>query len=355
VTSSAPSFLRSLLILPSLLLFMALGLEAALTWAEKHLSPRWPAPALGLLLIILAGRDMAAYQQTWARAPEVLAIYRADLAALAGELRAGPDDLAGVSTADPGLLDPLVYEFSGGPGRVRVMWFDGRTNMLVSNTPRPLYVSPLSPISPAHAPWLGENLGTDFRAPLLSEGGALAFDHYQIGVRGGPLGEILAAAARQPVYLSPPPPYPSDQLADWGIPTQFPVNFGGVLAFLGYEMPRQYVPDRDNGVDDGLNLQLYLQPLQAEVPQNLSLFVHFVDWGGNVAAGRDFLGAPAPYWQTEFIIVQDHYVGNFQLAARPYFVSLGLYNTDTGERYPVLGPGGEVLGDRVILAQLEVR
>lgn len=368
VTIAAPSYLRSIITAPSLLIFIAVGLEGITQGISQPSRvqvgvTRWsPFFRSSLLYVILgigmigitAWRDGHAYFEEWPTQPEVQAIYRDDLEQLALSVRQADTPMVFATTVEPNFLDPAIYEFSNASQETQVVWFNGVTNMILGQQPTLLYVSPLSPISPAHQIWLSEEYGTNYLGPLYRQDDQIAFDIYQLGNPSTLRDERLQATSQFPIYLPPPPPFPSDQLLDWAQPATFPINFGDLIQLVGVEMPSYQIPNQDNGVDNGLQLQLYLQPLQSQVAEPLSLFVQFIAWDGSPFAGRDFIGVPPLHWQADMIFVQDHYVGNFNLEPRPYFVSLGLYNTLTGQRYPILDDQGNILGDNILLGQLEL-
>jgi 4-amino-4-deoxy-L-arabinose transferase-like glycosyltransferase len=341
LTTSAPSFLRSINTLPSLMLAFALGVDLLGRWSGRAV---WGAGIAALMMTAFV--DGRAYFDTWANEDEVFAIYRDDLEQLAAYLRDIEEPYALVSTSNPEFLDSGIYRFQNPPA-TDLMWFDGRVNTALSLEPRLMFVSPLAPISPAHDHWLAS---AEHLAPLLHQNGEVAFQVYRLNpdYLTGRLEEV----SQWPIFLTPPPPFPSDQLVDWGIPYDYPVNFGNLVQLVGVEMPKTTIPYQDNGVDSGLPLQLYWEPLVVDYPEPLSFFVHLIAWDGSVHAGRDFLGTPAQTWIPGTVFVQDNYVGNYTLEPRPYFVAVGLYNTRTGQRYPIIE--GQNDHDQVILGQLTI-
>lgn len=341
LTTSAPSFLRSINTLPALMIAFALTLNL--------LSGRLAWGVALSLIVATAVLDGRAFFGEWANREDVAAIYRDDLEVLADYLRDTGEDRALVSTNTPHILDSSLYSYYNPPTK-RPTWFDGRVSIVLGrHDPYLLFVSPLAPISPAHAVWLED---AESLAPLYQQNGRIAFEVYRLNPAA--LEAKLADVAQSPVYLAPTPPFPSDQLADWGVRYDYPVNFGGILQLIGVEMPRTALPFEDNRVDNGLNLQLYFEPLIEGYGESVSVFVHLISWAGDLATSRDFLGVPAYSWQLGTIFIQDNYIGNYSLEPRPYFVAVGLYNTLTGQRYPILDADGTPLSDQVILGQLTI-
>lgn len=351
LTISAPSFLRSVATMPAFMLFIALSLDAIGRLKPTLNQAAW---GIGFAAILLTGvLDRWAYFHTWVENDDVQSIYRDDLEQLARYLRGRDEKLALVSTSEPEYLDPLIYLFANPPEDTKVVWFKGGVDITLSETAALLFVSPLEPIVPSHAEWLTEEAGTRHLDTLYRQDGEIAFEVYQLSAEGAALAQQLEQVSQWQVYLGPPIAFPSENLSDWAVPHPYPVNFGDVLQLVGVEIPRTSIPDMDNGVDNGLNLQLYLQPLAEDYNVPLSLFVHFVAPDGTVVFGRDFLGVPANWWSKDIIFIQDNYMGSYRLTPGRYFLTMGLYRTDTGERYPILDANGNILGERIILAALD--
>jgi len=338
LTTSAPSYLRSISAAPGVLLGIAVSIDA-LGHGGRYSRVVW---GVGVLVVaITAGRDFYAYWGEWVKHPEVRTIYRDDLKQLARTLQEQGEDLVLVSTDEPIILDPAIYGFSNRPRQVDVLWFDGGTNIALSEQPRLLFVSRLAPISPAHQYWLSTDYGTQALPPLLDSNGDPAFSVYRLATDGG-------AALRQ--HLA--------QVGTWQVLADaellaLPINLGDQLQLVGVQMPQRVIPAKDNGVDDGLQLQLYLRPLVADSGEPLSLFVHFVSSDDRTVFGRDFLGAPPTSWNTEVVFIQDNYIGSYTVEPGRYRVALGLYNTLTGERHPIFDADGNALGDRIFLGQID--
>ncbi len=351
LTVSAPSSLRSVATMPSIFLFIALSLD----WLGK-IRPMFQRTVWGIGLLVVfvtAAADWPAYFDEWVEADEVQAIYRDDLAQLASYLRERDEKLVLVSSSSPEYLDPLIYLFANPPKDTQVVWFKGGMNIALHEKPTLLFVSPLEPIVPSLADWLTPENGTVHIDTLYRQNGEIAFEVYQLSAEGQVVENRLSQVSQHPVYTGQLIGFPTDNLVDWATPQAYPINFGNIVQLVGVEIPRTTIPDQDNGVDNGLNLNLYLQPMVDDYNVPLSLFVHLVDLYGNVPAGRDFLGVPANWWSDEIIFIQDNYLGSYQIPAGRYFVTMGVYRTDTGQRYPILDANGNILSDTIILGQID--
>ena len=133
-------------------------------------------------------------------------------------------------------------------------------------------------------------MGTTWLDPLRRDGG-VAFDVYRVSAEGAALAERLDAASKRPIYapgegVAPPDP---DAGAD---PITLPATFGDVVRLAAFEVPRERV----TGVNDGVNLQLYLQPLASAVDQPLNVFVHLLAADGRIVAQRDLMGVAPTMW-----------------------------------------------------------
>ncbi|WP_162909817.1 ArnT family glycosyltransferase [Aggregatilinea lenta] len=350
VTVSAPSFLRSVVMLPSVMAFVALGTEQVGRWTGHRRAARWVVAVGAVVIGITAAADLPAYFHTWPRSDAVQAIYRGDLARLAADLRARDETTVFVSTPNRE-LDPLLYNYSNPPDDTQVVFFDAYATVVLRDQPVMLYVSPLSPLSPPHADWLTEANGTVYEGQLLRKDGDVAFDLYRLSAQGDALAARLAQVSALPVYLPGADEIPSLDLAAWAEAAAYPVNFGDVVQLAGIEIPREQV----SGQNDGVNLQLYLQPLVSRLDQSLNVFVHLLAPDGRIVAQRDLLGVSPLHWQAGMTILQDNYVPFWTpVPAGQYVLSMGVYNWRTGERLPVLGPDGSVRGDHVLLGTVEV-
>lgn len=350
LTVSAPSSLRAIIILPSIMLSIAIaGDRIGSLFKPYRRQAGW---AIGLAIVtITVAADWPAYFETWSNHPEVHKIYRDDLEQLARYLRKHDEPLALVSTANSE-LDPGMYSFSNPPSTEssRVVFFNGSTNITLTNSSALLFVSPLAQITPPHADWLTEATGTQYLGQLLNQSGELAFEIYRLNALFDGLQARITEVTQAPVYTGPPGRFSSDQIADWGTPLAFPVNFGGLLELVGVDIPRREI----FSTEDGVNIQLYLHPLADRSPRPLNIYVHLLRLDGTVVAQRDLMGVPPAQWSSDTIFIQDNYVIGGTLQPGRYILAMGLYDWATGERFPVLGTTGTTIADQLILTEIDV-
>ena len=86
------------------------------------------------------------------------------------------------------------------------------------------------------------------------------------------------------------------------------------------------------------------------------MFTQVLDAAGVPFAQRDSLDAPSWDWQTGDLVAQIHPVTiPAETPSGSYQVIVGIYDRLSGERLPVLGDGGEIVGDFTAVPPLEIR
>ena len=138
-----------------------------------------------------------------------------------------------------------------------------------------------------------------------------------------------------------------------GIPNPLDYRFGKGIALIGYDLDRTALP-----AGDTLHLTLYWKCL-APVGRNYTVFTHVLGPGDAIWAQKDSWpmdgAAPTGGWRVGQI-VEDRY----ELVVKPetpegvYDLEIGLYLAETGERLPVVGPGGGPPDSRVLLNRVRV-
>jgi hypothetical protein len=342
MTVSAPSHLRSIIVLPSVMLAIALMIAAL---------PRPISWAAAVAVIAVVGLlDARAYFVEWPANDEVHAIYRDDLQQLAAYLQSNPTAQAFVSTTDVG-LDPSIFAYYRPPQSAAVTFFDGSTSIALGERPGSLlFISPDSPLTPPHADWLDAASGSERLAPLLRQDGALAYDVYRLDGAVASLAQRLDAVSTQLFYVHDGIAFPSSDVAEWGQAVAYPADFDGIVALAGIELSTREIATQR----DGVNLQLYFRPLRDDIDLPLNVFVHMLRLDGTVHAQRDLLAVPSVQWQPGMTFIQDNFVIAGDTPPGDYLIAMGLYNFVTGQRLPVLAPDGTALTDWIILGKVTV-
>jgi 4-amino-4-deoxy-L-arabinose transferase-like glycosyltransferase len=355
VTVLAPSFLRSIIIMPSIMIFIGIAVwEISQIFSKQQ----WFGWILVVGIVILTAiTDYQAYFIDWTQSQNptltyhnemeqgatVFEIYRDDLQQLAHYLQNQDESLVFVSTPDSE-LDPLIYKYSGAPlpDKTHVVFFNAFANIVLSEDPALLFISPLSPISAKHIQWLTEDYGTTHINQIFRQDGAIAFDVYRVSDTNTRLSQTLYNIAEREVYITN---------NDMQQAIEFPINFGDLLLFKGLQIPREIV----YGENDGINNQLYFEPLVKSSGATLNVFLHLINDKHEVVAQRDLLGVSPAYWHPNTIFIQDNFVPFWKrIPAGTYQLTMGVYDWQTGMRIPVLEKMGQPVDDQIILGEIEV-
>ncbi len=132
------------------------------------------------------------------------------------------------------------------------------------------------------------------------------------------------------------------------------VSAGALLRLRGDTLEQAHVTP-----GGAITVTLVWEPLKP-TPYSYTVFLHIVDPATNGKAGqRDTIPVcgqnPTPQWNPGDTIVDPHVVPIAADAAPGlYRIYAGLYNVETGERLPVLGPDGRPAADFVDLGEVEV-
>ena len=352
LTTTPPSFLRSVAMLPAVMILIGLALAQIGDWLERIQAPRW---AWGLIVVVLgvtAVADFHAYFVVWPQNTEVQSIYRDDLEQLAAYVQTTGEPLVAVSTPNTE-LDPLIVDYipHPNPEQSHLAFFDGATTIVLSEEQALIAVSPLSPISQAHAYWLQPETGTEYAGQLMRQDNEVAYDLYRLNATAPKVSERLTATSEWPVFLGPEGPLPSTRLSEWAMYTPLPVNFGDVVELVGIEIPYLTIPE----ISGGVNLQLYLRPLVTRQEMPLNIFVHLMTPDQTIVAQRDLLGSPTRYWRADMVIEQDTFVPFWDaVAPGQYILTAGVYNWLDGRRLPVVTTDTDSPVNRVFLGVITV-
>jgi len=127
-----------------------------------------------------------------------------------------------------------------------------------------------------------------------------------------------------------------------------PVNFGGVLTFLGYRLEVGQV-----AAGEAIHVDTVWQVTGAS-PGLVSILAHLTAPDGHLVSVGDGLGVTPESWAVGDVIVQTHTIQVPEDAAPGlYTLQTGLYALPEGRRFPVRG-GGAAGADRLSFAQVRV-
>jgi 4-amino-4-deoxy-L-arabinose transferase-like glycosyltransferase len=321
VTVSAPSWLRVILTMPSIMLCLALGID----WLGRLFRGKYQTAVIWGIgigcVMITAIADWRAYFIEWANHPQVMRIYRDDLEQLGRFLADSDADLALVAVPNAD-LDALTYYLGRIPPQnqnQRLVFFQSESALVISPVDNWLFVSSQTALSPIAQRWIA---GAEHLSPIYDQAGRVAFDVYRL--KTDDVSQTFASISTNMAYIADG--YTADLT-----PIAYAVRFADMIELVGIEFPRLPV----KSVDDGLELWLYLRPMTSYSHERVNLFVHVVDSTGNVVRQRDMLAVPPSQWNSDTVIIQDHFIWFDDLPAGEYRVMLGLYDWETLVRYPL--------------------
>ena len=148
-------------------------------------------------------------------------------------------------------------------------------------------------------------------------------------------------------WLLPDPPPASLEIEEVSY------TLGDAVELIGYER----LPAGLQGGEPAL-IRLYWRPLR-ESSAYAKVFVHLIDERGQLVAQHDAQPVndayPVPVWQPGTTIVDEHTLAlPADLPAGAYTVVVGLYDPDSLERWPVMGPDGQDVPERGIVLSTTV-
>jgi 4-amino-4-deoxy-L-arabinose transferase-like glycosyltransferase len=290
---------------------------------------------LALVALLVTGyatwRD---YFTVWPQDERLAVQYNRDLLAMAQALTLAPQsqpillNSRNLEDADPYILAASVDE------PVRGRWVDSAQAIAFPAGQDQIEL------------WLTENRGLDVlladwsQAQLLEQ--QLHFSRYQLNLPAWPPVDGVQVA-----YLPPTMAWFANPTSE--APTlPLPVSFAERLVLAGTQF--------DQGViraGERLAFLTFWEVMQASRPQSLAFFVHLLDAQGNIIAQQDGLGYPPHTWQAGDRFVHVHGLNlDAALPAGTYWLQLGLYQREDGQRWPIVDAAGEPVGDRLLLTPI---
>ncbi len=131
-------------------------------------------------------------------------------------------------------------------------------------------------------------------------------------------------------------------------------NFANKIALVGYDMDR-----RTAAPGETIHLTLYWQGL-ADMKEDYSVFTHVLGEENRIWAQEDSWPldgkSPTSTWQPGQTIVDEYELTIYaDTPADVYDVEIGFYLAETGDRLRIVGEGGRLLDDRVLLSKVRVK
>jgi len=131
-------------------------------------------------------------------------------------------------------------------------------------------------------------------------------------------------------------------------------TFGDSVTLLGYDVDR-----REVGRGEAIHLTLYWQARRS-MEQEYTVFTHLLDGTDHISAQQDSVPVrgtrPTTSWVEGEVIVDEYeLVVKGDAPTGEHQIEVGLYEPESGRRLSVTGEMGEALGDRALLAEVQVR
>ncbi len=340
----AYNLLHAVAAMPAAMLLVALGareLKAQVGRLRRPV-PHLVAAAAGIAWALTGTGTAQAYFGTWAHERDVQVAYHSHVVALGHELDRTSETTPVVMTSlYPGEFhDPYVMEVTLHRSDLSLRWVDGRGAIFVPTTSARLFVEEQTQLPPALwrlllpdlEPSLTLSFGDD-AIPSWTRGYAWDAPASWQALTSGLATEILAQRG------DPPPAAEHARL-------RAPVGFGEIVSLAGYRTTQ--TPS-----GDALTLSLLTAwTVTAPVEDDLAIFAHLLDAGGNLVSQDDRLDAPSWQWQPGDRFVQVHSLAlPADLPSGSYVVELGLYARGDLARLPIhmTGPTGDCVATRVLL------
>ena len=331
VTAPAPFFYRAIATQTPVAVMPAIATVALGTWLTAGLARggRKYATAVGTIAMVVvallslghtAMTTWHDYFEVWGHNTEVRFQYSAAYAEIAAALQDSGDitpvAVSGYFIED---ADPIIFEQAFNRSDIPLRWFDAREAIIVAgDTAR-------------------ERLALPSYTPLDEE------------LRSWFLNQVEPITSSKNFKI-----YPFDaagfrkQIEAWGC-TTCPVHFGDQIKLLGVQYP-----DRLMRGDQEMSILSAWQVLSESEPGSAAIFVHLLDEHDQIAAQDDRLGVPRHTWQSGDEFVQAHRLDVSNVPPGKYRLALGLYNRADNSRWAATDRSGQVLGNRIVIGEIEV-
>ena len=315
-------------------------------FVAARFGPRWVralAAACVAWLAVVAASTGYDYFVRWGEAPETRAAYFHNLAAITDYLNDTEyhGDVT-LSSPFPDLpLDPFIADMRLHREDLALRWCDARRSIVFPHAPRSLLIVPSN--TPFDA-YFAQRLDLELieRVDLQPDVDPF-FDVFEWRPKDA-LSRFMTA--------------PTEATMAGGESLSLPVNVGGAVELLAYELPT-------SGVDPGetetlVTVWRILDPAALGAPPATEygyaavLFAHVLDAADTIIGQEDRLDAPAWNWRSDDAFVQLH---RFQIDADappgPHRLELGMYTRADLARLPVIVDGIAV-DDRILIQPLSV-
>jgi hypothetical protein len=340
LTVSAPHFNRTIAAQTPVMLLAALPIVEAAAVAGRW--RRWASVipvVIGLVALGVTGFvTWGDYFGRWAVDPGVAFQYSASITAVARYLdEAGGDRPAVISSLGFENTDPyIVSAILDKDDEMRRWLHAGEAIGIPANSQQALLILGFDQ-------WLNPALATFFDVPAEARLTSRYFTVYELEAPSWPNGTELPAYS-----LAAGLPWPAPE--ENAVPLSLPVSFQERVSLQSIQL---LTPEIRPG--SPLALLTTWQVEQKGEPASLALFVHLLNAAGQLVGQQDGLGYPPHTWRAGDQFANVHSLQlDSGLPAGSYWVQMGLYRRDTGERWLMVDGEKRPLGDRLLLGPLEV-
>lgn len=353
VTGPDATMLRSIVAQPAVFITASLGLATVTGFLYRYLGRRGRAVTVGavvILLLITGVRTAQAYFGVWARHRDVRVAYHHALVEQAHYLDTRPGDgIVSLSSIYPGRFhDPYTMEVSLEREDLSLRWFDGRFALVFPSAEAGRMVIPsIAPLDKTLEPLLKPYASLVHTERFRPDDLVTHFDVYRVDTDSA-LTALLPSVEDRSVFWSPSDAFPVDDPQSVYKPLSLPIDFGGVVDLVGYNL-------RTPVVRPGGNVELLtVWRVRDRLTQEAVAFTHVLDQEGRVIGQMDRLDVPSWHWEPGDVFVQLHRF-SIQVDTQPglYSVEVGIYFREDSRRVPIIVEGVPV-DDRILLRPLEV-
>jgi len=364
VTGPDATVLRSITAQPAIFIIAAVGLTTIVRFLHRH-AEQWgrvaTVVAVTALLLVTGVRTAHAYFGVWAKHRDVRVAYHHALVEQAHYLDAQAEDGAvALSSIYPGRFhDPYTMEVTLRRDDLSMRWFDGRYALIFPAEGDGRVVVPtIAPLDEVLLPMFMPHASLIHTERFRPDDLITRFDVYRFDAD-----EALAAllptvtgAGESPVFWSASDTFPVGHPQSTYEPLDLPVNVGGFVDLVGYDLRTPAVAAGGEivlltvwHVRDGIR-QAQDGPLASE----LVAFTHALGPDGSVFGQMDRLDVPSWHWQSGDAFVQLHrFPLDDDLSLDRLSLEVGFYTREEGQRLPIT-VGGAAIDDRILLRPLEV-
>jgi hypothetical protein len=270
------------------------------------------------------------YFEVWGLDPGVRFQYSAAHTAIARALDASPETapviISGDFTED---ADPYIFEQTLHRHDLSIRWFDARSALVAVAGATQQRIA-----LPAFAPLDGQ-LAARFLNGVAPMTRAKDFTLYVLNT---------ASFRTEIERWDGEPQTPERQ------PAALPIAFDGNVSLIGYEQPVSV-----SRTGSALEVLTAWRVTSEWQPSSTAIFVHLIDASGSLAAQDDRLGYPRHGWNPDDEFVQMHLISIAAVPPGRYTLQLGIYTRPEAARWMARDAAGKVVGDRVLLGQVEVK